>query len=380
MKRKICVTTSSRADYNHLFVLIENLKKSKKFDLKLIITGMHTLKEFGNTYKEIINDGFKDNIILRTKQKNTNQKSILQSMSTQLSRSYNVIKKIDPDIVVVLGDRYDMYPIALASHIMNKPLVHFHGGEVTNGVIDDAIRHSVSKLSDIHFVANHEFKKRLIRMGEREKYIHNVGSLGIDAIKKMKFKDRKYVSNKIPELKNKKYFMVSLHPETLKSNNSKLISNVLRSLDNFQDYMKIFSYPNSDTNSAQILIEIKKYVRANNNAIATPSFGRIDYLHLLKYSEAIVGNSSSGILEAPYLGIPTIDIGKRQKGRSGGDSIFRSSPNVTSITATIKRALESSVSKNNHIYEGKNSIKKVLNILEKTELLDIKLKSFVDVR
>jgi len=380
MKRKICVTTSSRADYNHLFVLIENLKKSKKFDLKLIITGMHTLKEFGNTYKEIINDGFKDNIILRTKQKNTNQKSILQSMSTQLSRSYNVIKKIDPDIVVVLGDRYDMYPIALASHIMNKPLVHFHGGEVTNGVIDDAIRHSVSKLSDIHFVANHEFKKRLIRMGEREKYIHNVGSLGIDAIKKMKFKDRKYVSNKIPELKNKKYFMVSLHPETLKSNNSKLISNVLRSLDNFQDYMKIFSYPNSDTNSAQILMEIKKYVRANNNAIATPSFGRIDYLHLLKYSEAIVGNSSSGILEAPYLGIPTIDIGKRQKGRSGGDSIFRSSPNVTSITATIKRALESSVSKNNHIYEGKNSIKKVLNILEKTELLDIKLKSFVDVR
>ena len=380
MKRKICVTTSSRADYNHLFVLIENLKKSKKFDLKLIITGMHTLKEFGNTYKEIINDGFKDNIILRTKQKNTNQKSILQSMSTQLSRSYNVIKKIDPDIVVVLGDRYDMYPIALASHIMNKPLVHFHGGEVTNGVIDDAIRHSVSKLSDIHFVANHEFKKRLIRMGEREKYIHNVGSLGIDAIKKMKFKDRKYVSNKIPELKNKKYFMVSLHPETLKSNNSKLISNVLRSLDNFQDYMKIFSYPNSDTNSAQILMEIKKYVRANNNAIATPSFGRIDYLHLLKYSEAIVGNSSSGILEAPYLGIPTIDIGKRQKGRSGGDSIFRSSPNVKSITATIKRALESSVSKNNHIYEGKNSIKKVLNILEKTELLDIKLKSFVDVR
>ncbi len=380
MKRKICVTTSSRADYNHLFVLIENLKKSKKFDLKLIITGMHTLKEFGNTYKEIINDGFKDNIILRTKQKNTNQKSILQSMSTQLSRSYNVIKKIDPDIVVVLGDRYDMYPIALASHIMNKPLVHFHGGEVTNGVIDDAIRHSVSKLSDIHFVANHEFKKRLIRMGEREKYIHNVGSLGIDAIKKMKFKDRKYVSNKIPELKNKKYFMVSLHPETLKSNNSKLITNVLRSLDNFQDYMKIFSYPNSDTNSAQILMEIKKYVRANNNAIATPSFGRIDYLHLLKYSEAIVGNSSSGILEAPYLGIPTIDIGKRQKGRSGGDSIFRSSPNVTSITATIKRALESSVSKNNHIYEGKNSIKKVLNILEKTELLDIKLKSFVDVR
>ena len=130
----------------------------------------------------------------------------------------------------------------------------------------------------------------------------------------------------------------------------------------------------------QLLMEIKKYVRANNNAIATPSFGRIDYLHLLKYSEAIVGNSSSGILEAPYLGIPTIDIGKRQKGRSGGDSIFRSSPNVTSITATIKRALESSVSKNNHIYEGKNSIKKVLNILEKTELLDIKLKSFVDVR
>ena len=379
MKKKICVVTSSRADYNHLFILLESLKKSQRFDLKVIITGMHTLTSYGNTYKEVIKDGFTDNIIIRTNQKNTDQKNILNSMSTQLNKSYSAIEKINPDIMIVLGDRYDMYPFALASHIMNKPLVHIHGGEVTVGVIDDAIRHSVSKLADIHFVANDEFKKRLVQMGERKKYIYNIGSLGIDAIKKMRFKNRKYINSILKQLIDKKYFMISLHPETLTSNNSKLVSNVLKSLDSFKDYIKIFSYPNSDTNGEIIMREIKHYTKNNQNSLITPSFGRIDYLHLLKYSEVIIGNSSSGLVEAPYLGTPTVDIGERQKGRPKSNSIFSANLSVSSIKSNIKGALNFKKNNKNVQYQGINSIHKILNVLEKIDLHDIKKKSFVDI-
>ena len=154
MKRKICILTSSRADYNHLFILMNELKDCKGVDFKLIITGMHTLKKFGYTYKEVINDGFKPNFIIKTNQKNLDEKGMIKAMSIQLERAYYAIKKINPDIFIVLGDRYDMYPFALACHITGIPLAHIHGGEVTNGAIDDALRHSVSKLADIHFVAN----------------------------------------------------------------------------------------------------------------------------------------------------------------------------------------------------------------------------------
>ncbi len=213
---------------------------------------MHTMKNYGETYKEILKDGFKPYFIIETKQHNTEEKDILNTMSNQFKKSYQIVNKINPDMVIVLGDRYDMYPLALTAHIMGIPLAHFHGGEVTTGAIDDAIRHSVSKLSDIHFVANDIFKKRA------------------------------YVESLIPLIKKKKYFMISMHPETISSSNIKLINNTIKSIDKFKDHAKIFSYPNSDTESTVLLKEIKKYVRSSKNSILIKSFGRIDYLHLLQ--------------------------------------------------------------------------------------------------
>ena len=379
MKRKICVLTTSRADYNHLFVLMNALKNAKEIDFRLIVTGMHTLRKYGYTCQEIINDGFKPDCIVNSHQKNTNAKDIIKSMSIQLDKAYDAMIKINPDMLVVLGDRYDMYPFALASHIIGIPLVHFHGGEVTSGAIDDALRHSVSKLSDIHFVANQEFKKRLIQLGERKKYIFNIGSLGIDSIRKIKFKKRDYVNNIDVKIKNNKYFMISLHPETINGKNTSLSENLLKSLKKYNQYIQIFSYPNSDSESNIILKDIKKYVSYNDNAVLHQSYGRIDYLHLLKYSEIIIGNSSSGFVEAPYLETPTVNIGTRQKGRPTTDSIFNSSYSAASIISNINLALNYKNSRKNINYKGMGSVDKVMQILKTIKIDNIKNKSFVDI-
>ena len=379
MKRNIAIVTSSRADYNHLYLLIDALYKSKLINLSLIITGMHTMKNYGETYKEILKDGFKPYFIIETKQHNTEEKDILNTMSNQFKKSYQIVNKINPDMVIVLGDRYDMYPLALTAHIMGIPLAHFHGGEVTTGAIDDAIRHSVSKLSDIHFVANDIFKKRLIQMGERKKYIFNVGSLGIDAIKQIKFKKRAYVESLIPLIKKKKYFMISMHPETISSSNIKLINNTIKSIDKFKDHAKIFSYPNSDTESTVLLKEIKKYVRSSNNSILIKSFGRIDYLHLLKYAEALIGNSSSGIVEAPFLQTPSVNIGNRQNGRPKASTVFDASLSISEISNIINKAICKKDNVKKISYSGKNHIKRIIKILSSIDLRNIKNKKFVDI-
>ena len=380
MKRKVCVLTSSRADYNHLYILMNKLRESKDINFKLIITGMHTLKKFGYTYKDVINDGFKPSFIIKTNQKNLNEKGIIEAMSIQLEKAYNAIKKIDPDIFIVLGDRYDMYPFALACHIIGTPLAHFHGGEVTSGAIDDALRHSVSKLADIHFVANKEFEKRLIQMGEREEFIHNVGSLGIDAIKKMKFNERDYLGKINKKLEKCRYFMVSLHPETIDGNNHRLVKNILTSLKKYKNFIQVFSYPNSDAGSNIILKEIKNYIKSNMNSLLIPSYGREEYLHLLRYSEFLIGNSSSGFIEAPYLNTPTVNVGIRQKGRPLTKSIFNASYACSSILKCIKTSLNYKKSDNIINYEGKNTINTVLRILKTVKLNDIKNKSFVDIK
>ena len=378
MKRNIAVVTSSRADYNHLYLLVDALYKSKFFNLSLIITGMHTMKKYGETYKEIVKDGYKPYFIIETKQRNTADKDILSAMSNQLKASYQTIKKINADMIIVLGDRYDMYPLALTAHIMGIPLAHFHGGEVTTGAIDDAIRHSVSKLSDIHFVANDIFKNRLIQMGERKKYIFNVGSLGVDAIKQIKFKKRSYVESLIPLTKKKQYFMISMHPETINSDNIKLISNTIKSLDKFKDYIKIFSYPNSDTESNVLLKEIKRYVKSNNNSILIKSFGRIDYLHLLKYAAVLIGNSSSGLVEAPFLQIPSVNIGNRQNGRPKSSTVFDTNLSTSVISNIINKALCKKLNNKKISYSGKNNISRVMKVLRTVNLTNIKKKKFVD--
>ena len=381
-KRTICVVSSSRADYNHLYLLIKEINKSSTLNLKIIVTGMHMIKEHGLTYKEILQDGFIIDKKINTYQKNYNEYDVLKAMSNILKSANSAFKKIKPDIVVVLGDRYDILPICIACHIMQIPLAHLHGGEVTIGAIDDAIRHSISKMSDIHFTAHADFKRRLIQMGENPKHVHNIGSLGVDAIKKIKYKSKKYIYSKYNLKISSKYFLICLHPETITVDKSSSIINLLKYIDEYKSDEYIFTYPNSDTNSNIILKHIKKYVSKNNNCHLIKSAGRYDFLHLLKYSLGIIGNSSSGIVEAPSLNVPTLNIGSRQDGRPFGKSIYHATSSLKSIQKEMTK-LKTNYKKVKiikSVYQGKNTVNRITRILSNIKLSGLKRKKFNDIR
>lgn len=381
-KRTICVVSSSRADYNHLYLLLKEINKSPILNLKIIVTGMHMIKEHGLTYKEILQDGFTIDKKIPTYQKNYKEHDVLNAMGNILKSANSALKKTKPDIVVVLGDRYDILPICIACHIMQIPLAHFHGGEVTSGAIDDAIRHSISKMSDIHFTAHIDFKRRLIQLGENLNYIHNIGSLGVDAIKKIKYKTKKYIYSKYKLKSLSKYFLICLHPETIPVGESSSIINILKYINEYKSDEYIFTYPNSDTNSNILLRHIKKYVSKNNNCHLIKSAGRYDFLHLLKYSLGIIGNSSSGIVEAPSLNVPTLNIGNRQDGRPFGKSIYHATSSLESIKKEMAK-LKASNRRTKIItsaYQGKNTVNKVIKILSKIKLTNIKRKKFNDIR
>ena len=377
-KRKVCVVSSSRADYNHLYTLMSNLKVSSNFTLQLIVTGMHLLPQYGSTYKEILADGFTIDGKIKSNQKDTKKSSILDSIGNQLQNCANILNKLKSDMIILLGDRYDILPIAIACHICRIPLVHIHGGEVTHGVIDDSIRHMITKMADLHLVADKNFKRRVIQLGENPKKIFNIGSLGVDAIKEIKFHTRKklYQLYRIPNKKD--YIIISLHPETTNNNNKLLITNLLKALEHNPQYFYIFTYPNSDTDSDTILKSIKSFIKRNNASTLIKSAGRTDYLSLVKYSYALIGNSSSGLVEAPALNIPSINIGNRQAGRPVATSVLSCDGTIKQISKALRNIYM--IKKNKTVsYKGKNKIKTILKILQTINLSDIKSKKFYDI-
>ena len=377
-KRKVCVVSSSRADYNHLYTLMSNLKVSSNFTLQLIVTGMHLLPQYGSTYKEILADGFTIDGKIKSNQKDTKKSSILDSIGNQLQNCANILNKLKSDMIILLGDRYDVLPIAIACHICRIPLVHIHGGEVTHGVIDDSIRHMITKMADLHLVADKNFKRRVIQLGENPKKIFNIGSLGVDAIKETKFQTRKklYQLYRIPNKKD--YIIISLHPETTNNNNKLLITNLLKALEHNPQYFYIFTYPNSDSDSDTILKSIKSFIKRNNSSTLIKSAGRIDYLSLVKYSYALIGNSSSGLVEAPALNIPSINIGNRQAGRPVATSVLSCDGTIKQISKALRNIYM--IKKNKTVsYKGKNKIKTILKILQTINLSDIKSKKFYDI-
>jgi len=377
-KRKVCVVSSSRADYNHLYTLMSNLKVSSNFTLQLIVTGMHLLPQYGSTYKEILADGFTIDGKIKSNQKDTKKSSILDSIGNQLQNCANILNKLKSDMIILLGDRYDVLPIAIACHICRIPLVHIHGGEVTHGVIDDSIRHMITKMADLHLVADKNFKRRVIQLGENPKKIFNIGSLGVDAIKEIKFQTRKklYQLYRIPNKKD--YIIISLHPETTNNNNKLLITNLLKALDHNPQYFYIFTYPNSDSDIDTILKSIKSFIKRNNSSTLIKSAGRTDYLSLVKYSYALIGNSSSGLVEAPALNIPSINIGNRQAGRPVATSVLSCDGTIKQISKALRNIYM--IKKNKTVsYKGKNKIKTILKILQTINLSDIKSKKFYDI-
>jgi GDP/UDP-N,N'-diacetylbacillosamine 2-epimerase (hydrolysing) len=383
-KRKICIVTGSRADYGLLYWLIKEVEKDKNLKLQLIATGMHLSSKYGSTYKEIEKD-FKIDKKINISLSSDTSEGISRSMGiaqTAFSKAYN---KLKPDIVVVLGDRFEIFSAVSSAMISRIPIAHIHGGEATEGLIDEAIRHCISKMSHIHFTATEEYSKRVIQLGEVPNKVFNVGGTGIENIKRLKFLTKEEFEKSINFKLNIKNILVTFHPVTLESKTSKKhFQEILNSLDELKDTNIIFTKANSDVDGKIINQMIDQYAKKNSNkSIGVASLGQLNYLSALQHIDVIVGNSSSGISEAPSFKIGTINIGDRQNGRIKAESVIDCLSNKKDIKRAIKRVYSAEFK--NLLKNVKNpygdgcSSKKIIKVLKNVKLDNILKKIFFNI-
>jgi len=379
MKRKVCLITTNRADYGLQRNLIFLFKKNKKINFKLLVAGSHHSKEYGLSINEIISDKNKIDFAFKNKFKETNSLSTLLSMSESLRKFAKIFAKIGPDIVIILGDRYEMLMASISATIYNFPIAHIQGGEITEGAFDDSIRHVITKMSSLHFVSHEKYKKKLIKFGESQKNIFNFGGLGAENIQLTKFIDKKKIEKKFSFKFKEKNILVSFHPVTRESNTTKeYFKQLISTLEKFSDIQFIFTSPNPDPENHIIINILKKYLRKNKNFISVKTFGQKNFFSVLKIVDGIIGNSSSGILEMPSFKKGTINIGNRQKGRIQAASIINCPPKSLSIERSIRKLYSKSfrkkISSSKNLYYKKNTAKKIVKVVSNLPLNNLIIK------
>jgi GDP/UDP-N,N'-diacetylbacillosamine 2-epimerase (hydrolysing) len=378
---KICVVTGTRAEYGLLKPLIDKIKTDNTFELQLLVTGAHLSPEFGLTYSQIESDGYK--ILERVEMllSSDTAAGIVKSMGLGMIGYADVFNRLKPDLLVILGDRYEMLAIASAALIFKIPIAHLHGGEITEGAYDDAIRHAITKMSYLHFTSTEEYRKRVIQMGEQPDRVFNVGAIGLDNIKTLPLFSLKELEEQL-DIKFLKYtYLITFHPETLSDLSVELqFQELLNSLDNEEDSFFIFTKANADTNGRIINKMIDLYVATNTNkSVAFTSMGQLCYLSAMKHCTAVVGNSSSGIIEASSFQKPVINIGDRQKGRIQAELVY----NVKVSAGEISKAFQQikSIHSNHEIknpYGDGNTSEKMLKVLKNLSKIDAQ-KSFFNL-
>ena len=337
--KKICVVTGTRAEYGLLYWLMKGIQEDPKLELQIIATGMHMSPEFGLTYREIEKDGFTINKKIEMIISADTPSAISKSTGIGIIGFSDVFIDLDPDIVIVLGDRYELLAASAAALFARIPIGHIHGGETTIGAFDEAIRHSITKMAWWHFVAAVDYRKRVIQLGEDPQRVHLVGGMGVDGIKNAILLSKSDFEKEIGFNLGKKNLLVTYHPVTLENKKSKEDFNeLLKCLDQLKNTNIIFTLANSDTHGRVINSMIYSFVDDHPTASkAFTSMGQKNYLSALKYVDAVVGNSSSGLLEAPTFKIGTINIGDRQKGRLKAHSVIDCVPTEASITSAIEK-------------------------------------------
>lgn len=384
IKKKFCIITGSRAEYGLLYWLIKEVEADKDIELQLIVTGMHLSSEFGFTYKEIEKDFRITKKIYMNLTSDTSY-GICRTMGTAQTSFLKAYNQLNPDIIIILGDRYEIFSAACAAMIARIPIAHIHGGEITEGLIDEAIRHSLTKMSHLHFTATKEYSKRVIQLGEDPKRVFNVGGLGIENIKRLKLLKKNEFEKSINFKLNDKNILVVFHPVTLEKNTSeKHFNEILGSIDDLTDTSIIFSKTNSDMDGKILNKMIDRYTSKNSHkSIGILSMGQQNFLSALNHVDLIIGNSSSGLLEAPSFKIGTINIGDRQKGRIKAKSVIDCLPDKKKIKKVIEKIYSNEfqkIIKNvKNPYGNKCASKKIIKILKKTFLKKILKKSFFDV-
>jgi len=383
--RKICVITGSRAEYGLLSSLMASIKNDNALQLQIIVTNMHLSPEFGLTYKEIEQDGFvidkKVEMLLSSDTSNGTTKSV--GLATiGFADAYEDLK---PNLIVVLGDRYEILAAVTAALFYKIPVAHLYGGEITEGAYDDSIRHAITKLSHLHFTSTEAYRQRVIQLGENPERVFYVGALGVENIKETKLLSKQELETSLGFCLGDKSLLVTFHPVTLEKETAKQqCENLLGVLAELTDYNFIFTLPNSDTDGRVIMQLIKDFVVVHSErSIAFASMGKVRYLSALKYVTAVVGNSSSGIIEVPSFGIPTLNIGDRQKGRIAANSVIHCGTSINEIKSGIELVLSENiqqVAKNtDNPYQNENATANILKVLKDFPLKNLIQKSFYNL-
>lgn len=382
--RKICFVTGTRAEYGLLSRLMRLVKEDKDLRLQVIATNMHLMPEYGETYKEIEKDGFTIDKKVYMHKPSDDAHGIILSMAEEMQGMNDALSELKPDILVLLGDRYEILVAAQVALIHRVPIAHIHGGEVTEGAFDDAIRHSVTKMSSLHFTSCEEYRHRVIQMGEQPSRVFDVGSLGVENIKAVPLMTKDELEASLDFKIDTQTILVTYHPVTLGGNPAKDIREFLDALDQFKDLKAIFTMPNSDTGRDAIALAVENYVEKHSDrAKAYTSLGLKRYLSTLQFVKAAVGNSSSGIIEVPSFGIPTLNIGDRQKGRLASKSVVNCGTSKDEVIAGLKLCLSEEMQKAAKTYENPYAKPDTANLiyqeLKNVELAGLNLKTFYDL-
>lgn len=373
--------TGSRAEYGLLRWLMHDIESDPRLDLEVAVTGMHLAPEFGLTYREIEKDGFAISRKVDIGLGGDAPGDVARAVGRGVAGFAEAFEELRPDIVVVLGDRFETFAAAQAAMFARIPIAHLNGGELTEGMIDEAIRHSLTKMSHFHFVATDTYRHRVIQMGEDPARVWTVGSTGVDAIMRLELLSKSELADALSFSLDRPYFVVTYHPVTLLKDDG--IISLISALDRFAGHQIIFTGVNADAGHGEIARQIERFVQRDpSRVLAVKSLGQLRYLSALKYADAVVGNSSSGIIEAPALGVPTVNIGDRQLGRLRADSIIDVPAETPRIISAIERALtdefRARARSAKQLFGDGEASRRVARILAECEIENVLMKHFVD--
>ena len=384
MKRKICVVTGSRSEYGLLRWIMQDIKDDPTLTLQVVVTGMHLSPTFGSTYKDIEEEGFVIDSKVEMLTPLDTPLGIAESMANGLIGCARAFEQLRPDLIVVLGDRFEMFAAAASALVAKIPVAHIHGGETTLGAFDESIRHSITKMSHLHFVAADEYRDRVIQLGEDPSKVFLVGGLGVDSIKRVKLLSKEQLEDSLGIEFQSKSLLITFHPVTLEDETpDKQVKEMMAALSELKDTTFIFTMPNADTGGQAIIKIVQEFVDKHPHAHAFYALGQQRYLSCISQVDGVVGNSSSGLTEVPSLKKGTINIGSRQRGRLQASSVINCEPKDSQISDALKKLYSDQFKKTletttNPYGEG-GAAAKVVNVLKNANLNGIKQKAFYDL-
>ena len=374
MAKKVAVFTGTRAEYGLLYWLLHDIRADNDLQLQLLVSGSHLSPEFGHTYQQIEADGFDISAKIEILLSSDSAVGTVKSMGLALIGLADTLARLQPEVLVILGDRFEALAAAQSAMLMKVPVLHLHGGEISEGATDDAIRHAITKLSYLHATSTEAYRQRVIQLGEAPARVQNVGAIGLDHLTRSNLLSKTELAQALNFQLTQPFFVVTYHPVTLADEPAQAsFAALLAALDKFPGHQIILTYPNADEGGRQIMSMLQQYA-ANQplRVLAIKSLGQLRYLSAVKHAAAVIGNSSSGIIEVPAFNVPTVNIGSRQQGRLAAPSVLHCSATESAIAATITKALNHPVTNNSNPYGQGDASGKVIQMIKQLQFNPVK--------